>query len=199
MRSLVIALATLALTGCAHTGVSLFDGEKTGEGIQNPTGALAVLDPVTGQDISVIDQSGASRSVRRSRVSNRNLTQAQLAKRFGGLLSSLPEPPKLISLYFKAGTLELVDESVLPELFAEVKRRPGVDVQIVGHTDRVGTQEFNDSFSLQRAEQVRDYLEKLGLQGDIVSVAGRGERDLKVETADEVSEGQNRRVDVYIK
>jgi OmpA-OmpF porin, OOP family len=46
---------------------------------------------------------------------------------------------------------------------------------------------------------VRDYLQTLGLQGDIVSVAGRGERELKVPTADEVDEGQNRRVDVYIK
>jgi hypothetical protein len=98
MRSLVIALATLALTGCAHTGVSLFDGEKSAEGVQNPTGALAVLDPVTGKDISVVDQSGTSRSVRRSRVSIKNLTPAQLNSRYGSLLSSLPEPPRLISM-----------------------------------------------------------------------------------------------------
>jgi outer membrane protein OmpA-like peptidoglycan-associated protein len=199
MRSLVIALATLALTGCAHTGVSLFDGEKSAEGVQNPTGALAVLDPVTGKDISVVDQSGTSRSVRRSRVSIKNLTPAQLNSRYGSLLSSLPEPPRLISLYFKSGTTELVDESILPALFAEVKRRPGVDVQIVGHTDTTGSGELNDKVSLKRAEQVRDYLQTLGLQGDIVSVAGRGERELKVPTADEVDEGQNRRVDVYIK
>lgn len=199
MRILVTALTALALTGCAHTGVSLFDGEKSSEGIQNPTGALAVLDPVTGQDVTIVDQSGGSRSIRRSRVSVKNLTPAQLNKRYGGLLSSLPEPPRLISLYFITGTDKLVDDSILPELFAEVKRRPGVDVQIVGHTDTTGSNELNDKISLDRAERVRDYLGTLGLQGDIVRVAGRGEREPKVPTADEVEEGQNRRVDVYIK
>ncbi len=195
----VTVLAALALTGCAHTGVSLFDGEKHPDGTRNPTGALAVLDPVTGQDVSIIDQADASRSVRKRRVSVRNMTPAQLNARYGTLLSSLPEPPMVLTLYFKQDSTELVDPSLLEVLLAEVKRRPGVDVQIVGHTDRVGETDYNDGLSVERAETVKKLLAGIGLAGEVVRATGRGERDPVVATADNVDEPQNRRVEVFIK
>jgi outer membrane protein OmpA-like peptidoglycan-associated protein len=195
----VTVLAALALTGCAHTGVSLFDGEKHPDGTQNPTGALAVLDPVTGQDVSIIDQADASRNVRKNKVSVRNMTPEQLNARYGSLLSSLPAPPTVLTLYFKEGSTELVDPSLLEVLLSEVKRRPGVDVQIVGHTDTVGDGDANDSLSIQRAEAVKTLLSGIGLPGEVIRATGRGERDPMVATADNVDEPQNRRVEVYIK
>lgn len=198
IRPALIGLS-LALAGCAGTGVSLFPGEKNAAGEVNATGAVAVLDPVTGQDVAVIDQANSKSGVKRRRVSVKNLTPEALDKRYGALLSGLPEQPRKFVLYFKAGTSELVDESLLPELFAEVKRRPGVDVQIVGHTDTTGSTELNDSLSLKRAEQIKALLAGLGLDGEIVRTAGRGERELKVATADNVDLADNRRVEVYVK
>ncbi len=195
----VTLLAALVLTGCAHTGVSLLSGEKRADGSLNPTGALAVLDPVTGQDLSVINQADAARNIHNTKVSVKNVTPEQLNARYGSLLASMPAPPMVLTLYFKEGSTDLVDPAVLEVLMAEAKQRPGVDVQIVGHTDTVGDGAANDALSIRRAEEVKKLLSGLGVDGEVIRATGRGERDPMVATADNVDEPQNRRVEVFIK
>ena len=198
----VFAVALLALTGCAQTGVSLLPGEidpLTGK--QNPTGGVAVLDPDSGSDVAVIDQANSRSGVRKRHVSVKAMSAEKLDARYGALLATLPQPPRLFILYFKEGTTDLVDESnaLLPDLFAEVKTRPGVDIQIVGHTDTVGQEADNDSLSIQRAGEVKVMLAKLGLDGEIIRATGRGERELRDPTGDEAPSALNRRVEVYVK
>lgn len=179
----------------------MFPGEKNAAGALNPTGAVAVLDPVTGEDISLVDQANSRSALGKRKVSSKTLSAAQMNTRFGSLLASLPEQPKLFILYFKQGSTELVDESgaLLPDLFSEVKRRPGVDVQIVGHTDSVGEAGLNDSLSVKRAQEVKTLLATLGLPSEIVRATGRGEREQREETADGVPSELNRRVEVFVK
>lgn len=179
----------------------MFPGEKNAAGGVNPTGAVAVLDPITGEDISLVDQANSRSALGKRKLSSKTLSAAQMNTRFGSLLASLPEQPKLFILYFKQGSTELVDESgaLLPDLFSEVKRRPGVDVQIVGHTDSVGEAGLNDSLSVKRAQEVKTLLATLGLPSEIVRATGRGERELREETADGVPSELNRRVEVYVK
>ncbi len=179
----------------------MFPGEKNAAGGVNPTGAVAVLDPVTGQDISLVDQANSRSALGKRRVSSKKLSAEQMNARYGGLLASMPEQPKLFILYFKQGSTDLVDESgaLLPDLFSEVKRRPGVDVQIVGHTDTVGEAGLNDSLSVKRAEEVKALLATFGLPGEIVRATGRGERELRETTPDGVPSELNRRVEVYVK
>jgi outer membrane protein OmpA-like peptidoglycan-associated protein len=200
-RTSLIIGAALAITGCAGTRVAMFPGEMNALGKQNPTGGLAVLDPVTGKDISLIDQADSRNAIGKRSVSMTQMSAAAMNAKYGSLMSSMPEPPKLFILYFKEGSSDLVDESgaILPDLFAEVKRRPGADVQIVGHTDSVGAEALNDSLSVKRAEQVKAMLGKLGLNGEIVRATGRGERELREETPDETASALNRRVEVFVK
>lgn len=198
----VYAVALLALTGCARTGVSLFPGEiDPVTGKQNPTGGVAVLDPHDGSDVAVIDQANSQSGVRNRHVSVKTMSAEQLDARYGALLATLPQPPRLFILYFKEGTTDLVDESsaLLPDLFKEVKARPGVDIQIVGHTDTVGQEADNDTLSIQRAGEVKVMLSKLGLDGEIIRATGRGERELRDPTGDEAPSALNRRVEVYVK
>jgi outer membrane protein OmpA-like peptidoglycan-associated protein len=107
----------------------------------------------------------------------------------------------LFILYFKEGTADLVDESsaLLPDLFAEVKTRPGVDIQIVGHTDTVGQEADNDQLSIKRASEVKIMLAQMGLDGEVIRATGRGERELRDQTPDETTSALNRRVEVYVK
>jgi outer membrane protein OmpA-like peptidoglycan-associated protein len=72
-------------------------------------------------------------------------------------------------------------------------------VVVIGHTDRVGTVEYNDRLSLQRAERVRAELVRLGVDPARISVEGRGEREPLVPTPDEMPEPQNRRVEVSVR
>ncbi|MCB1745064.1 MAG: OmpA family protein [Gammaproteobacteria bacterium] len=129
------------------------------------------------------------------------VTAAQVRERFQDALAAQPAPESRFLLYFQTGSTELQSRSrtALQALFDEVGRRPAPEVLVTGHTDRVGEIETNDRLSLARAERVAQLLIGRGLQGDIVSVAGRGEREPRVPTADGVAQADNRRVEVTVR
>jgi OmpA-OmpF porin, OOP family len=70
---------------------------------------------------------------------------------------------------------------------------------VVGHTDRQGSLEYNDGLSLRRAERVRAQLVRIGIAGERIGVAGRGERAPLVPTEDGVAEPRNRRVEIIVR
>jgi outer membrane protein OmpA-like peptidoglycan-associated protein len=194
-RTSLLALL-IATSGCAHTGVSLLPGEK------GSAGSVAVLDPKTGADIGIIDQANSRTGIGAGgKLSTKAVAAATMEQRFGSLMSDMPEAPKLFVLYFREGSTQLVDEStaLVPELFEETKRRPGADVQVVGHTDTVGDPTSNDTLSVRRAEQVREMLVSMGMIPAIVRATGRGEREPLEPTGDEVASVFNRRVEVFVK
>jgi outer membrane protein OmpA-like peptidoglycan-associated protein len=197
----IFLAATLVLTGCAGTKVSMYDGEVGADGKQNPTGAIAAINEATGEDIAVIDQAYSRSGVGKRRISAKAMKAEKLNARYGALLATMPQPPKLFILYFKPNSTDLVADSELlvPAMLDEVKNRPGVDVQIVGHTDTMGG-DINDSLSRKRAEEVRDVLATKGLDGRIVETIGRGERQpIDHPGVDEYPSELNRRVEVLIK
>jgi outer membrane protein OmpA-like peptidoglycan-associated protein len=104
-------------------------------------------------------------------------------------------------IYFQTDTDEFAPESkaLVSQIFAEIARRPAPEVAIIGHTDRVGSQQHNDVLSLRRAERCRDELIKLGIPKVRITVAGRGSREPEVPTADQVPEPRNRRVEISVR
>jgi outer membrane protein OmpA-like peptidoglycan-associated protein len=70
---------------------------------------------------------------------------------------------------------------------------------VIGQTDRLAADDYNDRLSLQRAERVRDELVKLGISSRRIRTAGRGEREPLIPTADGVAEPQNRRVEINVR
>jgi outer membrane protein OmpA-like peptidoglycan-associated protein len=67
---------------------------------------------------------------------------------------------------------------------------------VVGHTDRSGSDGYNDSLSRRRAEAVAAKLQATGLAASALTVSGRGESEPKVVTADGERNPTNRRVEV---
>src|SRR4029077_12954073 len=51
---------------------------------------------------------------------------------------------------------------------------PGLKIQLEGHTDSVGTDEYNQKLSQDRAAAVRDYLVGQGVPGNPVAATGLG-------------------------
>lgn len=195
-----IAASFLVLAGCAMgTGVSLFPGEKSQDDEQSPTGAVVVLDPETGDDIQVLDQANSKSGVKRRRVTAKSVEGTKLEAKYGGLLTALPQQSKKILLYFKTGSTDLVDPSLIDAVFAEIKARPGADIQIVGHTDTTGDGALNERVSLERADSIKALLITRGLDGSLARIAGRGERELRVKTDDNVDNAENRRVEIIVR
>lgn len=104
-------------------------------------------------------------------------------------------------LLFKTDTTILESEAVAEKdrLMADVSTRPEVKVDIEGHTDRVGSTEYNEKLSRRRADYVRKALIEAGVSADNISANWHGEKDPAVDTSDEVSETANRRVEVTIR
>lgn len=67
---------------------------------------------------------------------------------------------------------------------------------VTGYTDTSGSPRYNDGLSLRRAQNVAAMMAAAGISAADITVEGRGETNLKVQTADGVREPQNRRVEI---
>jgi len=128
-------------------------------------------------------------------------TAASVNERFGAALEARPPAPVSFTVYFVFDTDELTQASraQFDRIKAELAQRPVPEIVATGHTDRVGSLQYNDALSLQRANSVRAALIQAGIEAGQIAVAGRGERELAVPTADEVAEERNRRVEITVR
>lgn len=67
---------------------------------------------------------------------------------------------------------------------------------VVGHTDRSGSDGYNEPLSRRRADAVAARMQAAGVAGTALSVSGRGESEPKVSTPDGERNPTNRRVEV---
>jgi outer membrane protein OmpA-like peptidoglycan-associated protein len=117
------------------------------------------------------------------------------------LFALLPPKAQRYTLYFDSGGILITDESLatLREALAAAAARTGGEILLTGYTDTKGTPEQNDELSRRRALEVRQLLVDRGFPAARMQAVGRGERNLAVQTADEVEEPRNRRVLVEVR
>jgi outer membrane protein OmpA-like peptidoglycan-associated protein len=123
---------------------------------------------------------------------------------FAPALSVLPDPASrfiLFILYFESNTTKLTLESnhLLAEVQKTIKSRRSNEVYVVGHTDLVGTEAYNDRLSSRRASYVRDLLVSSGVKPKSLFVSFYGKARPLVPTKDEIPEPRNRRVEVIVR
>ncbi|MCU7835092.1 MAG: OmpA family protein [gamma proteobacterium symbiont of Taylorina sp.] len=70
-------------------------------------------------------------------------------------------------------------------------------VDVVGHTDSVGAEAYNDTLSLERAEAVISYLRSIGVEVPLNAV-GKGELEPTADNSTKEGRAQNRRVVIDI-
>lgn len=75
---------------------------------------------------------------------------------------------------------------------------PGLKLQVEGYTDSIGSDEYNQKLSENRAGAVRDFLISQGVQQDNISAAGYGKRDPVADNATSSGRAQNRRVQLVV-
>jgi outer membrane protein OmpA-like peptidoglycan-associated protein len=71
-------------------------------------------------------------------------------------------------------------------------------ISVNGHTDDVGTDEYNQKLSERRAQAVREYLVDAGVSPDIISVTGWGKSKPLVQGTTPEARAKNRRVELGI-
>jgi outer membrane protein OmpA-like peptidoglycan-associated protein len=191
----ILATSVLLVGACASvsTFVVLLPEE-------NGAASAVTVGEGNQQTILQVPLSAANVDTRGS-VQKATVTSEEINRTFADALAA--QPPKNVSfvLYFDTNSAEVTASSrpVLAALFAEVARRQAVEVQVTGHTDRIGTGPDNDRLSLMRAEAVRAMLIERGIQASFIRAVGRGEREPLVPTPDEQAEPRNRRVEVIVR
>lgn len=104
------------------------------------------------------------------------------------------------NLFFDFDSYELKKESI-PELnrLAEFLKSNKNKIEIIGHTDSEGNEKYNKDLSLKRANSVKEFLVKKGINKNLLDTKGMGESaPLKQNTSDE-NKSLNRRVEIKIK
>src|SRR5688572_5005420 len=151
---------------------------------------------------TVLDKPYASnRAVGKRELDTLEVSLGELKKDFEATLQPLPPRPASYVLYFVTGTDELTEESKahMQRVLEELRAHPVSDMVLIGHTDRAGPIDGNDSLSLQRAERMRNDLIEQGFPAERIRAAGRGEREPLVPTDDGIEEPRNRRVEIDVR
>lgn len=119
-----------------------------------------------------------------------------------------PPPPAPTSekVTFAADALFDFNKSVLkPEATAKlddlVSKLAGVNLEVivaVGHTDSIGSDAYNDKLSLRRAESVKAYLVKKGIEANRIYTEGKGKRQPVADNKTAAGRAKNRRVEIEV-
>lgn len=104
----------------------------------------------------------------------------------------------LVYFDFDRSTLTQSGRQVVGQAAEEYKRLGSARLAVTGHTDRSGSNAYNQALSERRAETVRRELIRLGVPAAAIGTVADGEADPAVQTADGVREGRNRRVEIVM-
>ncbi len=110
------------------------------------------------------------------------------------------EAPEPLVLYFAFDSTELTSASMMAveQAVDAARKMEAADFSVTGHADRAGPAEYNLALSLRRADAVREALATRGIAAGRIGLAGRGEAEPAVPTADGVAEPANRRVEIIV-
>ncbi|MET4105799.1 PA14 domain-containing protein [Hymenobacter sp. UYP22] len=135
------------------------------------------------------------------------------------VVASRPRPPKndrpalaelgnlakgaaveLPNLYFTQSTAELLPSSqpMLNELAQTLRRQPALRLEVAGHTDNVGEAHLNLRLSQQRAQVVRRYLVRQGIDSVRLTAVGYGGTRPVADNRQPEQRPRNRRVEVIV-
>ncbi len=103
-----------------------------------------------------------------------------------------------VNFDFNKATVRKPDDADLQKAIAFIKKYPGFQVSLVGYTDNIGGEAYNLRLSERRAEAVKEYLVKHGVDGSKIQTSGRGKADPVADNSTEKGRFQNRRVEVLI-
>jgi outer membrane protein OmpA-like peptidoglycan-associated protein len=130
--------------------------------------------------------------------------RAQLLLQFNAILQTRDTARGLIvnmsDVLFDTGKFSLRPEAreKLAKVAGIVSGHPGLRLQVEGHTDSVGSDDYNQQLSEQRGGSVRDYLIGQGMAESLVSSRGFGKTQPVASNETASGRQENRRVELVI-
>ena len=188
---LLIALASSCAKGNLVALVPDPDGKIGGISVTNEAGSVAIDTPYQATTI---------RDAEERPTAPEYLGKEALDKIFAQALSIQPKRPIHFLLYFEKETTLTSDSlKLLPDIIAAIREQNSVYISVVGHTDTLGSKDYNMMLSSSRALAVKDLLVRQGVASDTIWTTSHGKENPLIPTADNVYEPRNRRVEVVVR
>jgi outer membrane protein OmpA-like peptidoglycan-associated protein len=130
--------------------------------------------------------------------------RSQLLRQFNAVLQTRDTARGLIvnmsDVLFDTGksSLRPLAREKLAKVAGIVSGHPGLKLDVEGHTDSVGGDDYNQKLSEQRGSNVRDYLTQQGMAGSSVTTKGLGKTQPVASNDTASGRQQNRRVELVI-
>ncbi|NNF58544.1 MAG: OmpA family protein [Rhodothermaceae bacterium] len=204
------AMLTGCYTGTGGRGGGTLFGHVEG-GVARVSWVDRDTEGVNGTALFVIDSTGELVGVR-YRLPGRNLwagpraddtvtTPCSEVEASGNPIGAALESAGEVTLYgiyfdFDRDTLKPTSEPVLQQLREALEASPALSVDIEGHTDDVGSEDYNEDLSQRRAAAVVAWLVEHGINEERLGPVGKGEAEPVADNATADGRALNRRVEV---
>jgi len=103
-----------------------------------------------------------------------------------------------VSFDFNSANIKPTFRPPLDKIADILNRYPQTQIVVVGHTDNVGSDQYNQDLSKRRAIAVADYLVGRGVSSQRMRTEGRGEAEPRANNDTADGRAQNRRVEVFV-
>jgi len=107
-------------------------------------------------------------------------------------------PNDAITFAYNSAQVQAEDFAALNQVAGVLREFPSTAIDIYGHTDSTGSDQYNQVLSERRAQSVADYLAAQGVQRVRMATRGFGESQLLVQERTEADRQANRRVEIRI-
>jgi OOP family OmpA-OmpF porin len=103
-----------------------------------------------------------------------------------------------INFPFNSAEIIATEAPKVTEFATFLKDSPAYKTELVGYTDSIGTDKYNQKLSEKRSAAVKAQLEKEGVAADRLSASGKGEADAVADNKTKEGRWLNRRVDAVL-
>ena len=107
--------------------------------------------------------------------------------------------PSNVTFAFDSSAIRPEFQGTLGEVGQTLAQYEQTYVDVVGHTDSTGPEDYNQSLSERRARSVADYISARGVIPPRINIGGYGETQPIADNATNSGRQQNRRVEIYIR
>ncbi len=96
------------------------------------------------------------------------------------------------------GDMSAVSGEYIKKLKLVLENNPSAKVEVTGHTDKTGTEWFNNKLGLERAEFVRSYLVNAGINADQIVTLSKGSGEPAEPNNTSEGRAANRRTEIKV-
>lgn len=203
--TVLTTVAAFTLTACATEDGSLGENARTGAiagavlgGLVGTVDGGKPKNVVVGATIGAAVGAGLGNELDRQEADLRDQiagSGATITNTGSELIVTLPEA---VTFDTDSTFVRQSSRTHLAGLAENLRTYPSSSIDVIGHTDNVGGEDYNQNLSSRRANAVFEILTQEGVDASRIRAFGRGENEPLASNDTDTGRQQNRRVNVVI-